>query len=278
MKKFYTEKYGSLRFFHTLTDSPDPAKFERHCHNKYELIYVLRGKGKYIVESAEYPLSPNTVLLLRPYEYHYVCPEKATPYERYVIHFSEKLLLDATKYLSIVQSNKSNGTGIYFPSDSITPSIRTQFETVDLEQISDIEKNAAFPSRAETLLRTSVNQILLFLSYLNPNSPNETEKEWIGNVMRYLNENLSSDISLDDTARRFFVSKYHLCHSFKEHMGVSLFSYLTTKRIALAEQLLEDGLPATEVSERVGFGDYSVFYRAYRKQTGKSPSKAKVKS
>ena len=56
---------------------------------------------------------------------------------------------------------------------------------------------------------------------------------------------------------------------------MSVFSYLATKRIALAEQLLEDGLPANEVAERVGFHDYSVFYRAYKKTTGRSPSQVK---
>lgn len=277
MKKFLTEKYGHLRFQHSLAETPNPGKFERHCHNSFELIYVLRGEGKYIVESVEYPLVPNTILLLRPYEYHYVCPQKDKPYERYVIHFSHELLLDAVENLSILQSLGNNGTGVYFPCESIGSLIQSQFEMLDLDFVADGEKSTAFPTRAETLLRTAVNQILLFLSYLKPDSPNENEKEWIGSVMRYLNENLSEDISLEDTAKRFFVSKYHLCHVFKEHTGISLFSYLTTKRIALAEQLLEDGVPASEVADRVGFRDYSVFYRAYRKQTGKSPSKAKIK-
>jgi AraC-like DNA-binding protein len=58
-------------------------------------------------------------------------------------------------------------------------------------------------------------------------------------------------------------------------MGVSIFSYLTTKRIALAQQMLEDGTPAVDAAYQVGFGDYSVFYRAYRKITGESPAKTK---
>ena len=54
-----------------------------------------------------------------------------------------------------------------------------------------------------------------------------------------------------------------------------MFSYLTTKRIALAQQHLEEGMPAIRVAESVGFRDYSVFYRAYKKITGESPSRAK---
>ena len=272
------QKFEHIHVYHTMTEFPDASKFERHCHNSFELIYVLRGKGKYVVEGVEYPLAPNTILLLRPNEYHYVCPQESTPYERYVIHFDEEILFGATKTLSIIQATETGTAGIYFPHDSIDPMIRSQFEITNIDFSADDKQASARPSRAETLFRTMTNQALILLSYCKPNVPTAGENEWMSAVMRYLNEHLSDSISLEEIAHRFFVSKYHLCHSFKEHMGVSLFSYLTTKRIALAEQLLEDGLPATEVAERVGFGDYSVFYRAYRKQTGKSPSKTKVKT
>lgn len=277
MKKFVTNQYGVVRFHHSRTDTPNPEEFERHCHNSYELIYVVHGNGKYIVEGSEYPLCPNTVLFLRPYEYHYVCPEPTATYERYVVHFSGDLLLDASEELSFVKPQQSANNGIYFPSESVPSMIRTQFETLDLDFISDTEKSEISPTRAETVLRTVVNQILILLSYMQADLPQKAETKWVGEIMRYLNENLSQDISLEETARHFFVSKYHLCHTFREHTGISVFSYLTTKRIAQAEQLLEDGIPAADVAYRVGFRDYSVFYRAYRKLTGESPSKAKGK-
>lgn len=277
IRSFITEKYGRVHYHHARTDSPSVEKFERHCHNGFELIYVVRGDGKYIVEGTEYPLCPNTVLLLRPYEYHYVCPASDCPYERYVIHFSEDLLIDAAQTLSIVQTPTASGTGVYFPKEEVSLLIRSQFETLDLDLMSDGDKASAIPSRAETILRTTVNQILIFLSFLQSNTPKATENEWVADVMRYLNENLAQEITLEETARHFFVSKYHLCHTFREHTGVSVFSYLNTKRIALAEQLLEDGITAADVAFRVGFRDYSVFYRAYKKITGESPSRTKRK-
>lgn len=167
--------------------------------------------------------------------------------------------------------------GVYFPKEEVSLLIRSQFEMLDLDLMSDGDKASAIPSRAETILRTTVNQILIFLSFLQSNTPKATENEWVADVMRYLNENLAQEITLEETARHFFVSKYHLCHTFREHTGVSVFSYLNTKRIALAEQLLEDGITAADVAFRVGFRDYSVFYRAYKKITGESPSRTKRK-
>lgn len=275
MNRFKTEKYGRANYHHSNTAVPDPAAFERHCHSGYELIYVVRGSGKYIVESAEYPLLPNTVLLLRPYEYHYVCPGSDCAYERYVIHFSEEMFIDATKQISFVLPASFAKSGIYFPADTVSSEIRTQFELLDLSFFGSDITDPETPSRPETVFRIITNQILLLLSYLNPDAPQKAENELVGKIMQYLSEHLAEDVSLEEMSRHFFVSKYYLCHTFRSHMGVSIFSYLTTKRIALAQQMLEDGTPAVDAAYQVGFGDYSVFYRAYRKITGESPAKTK---
>jgi AraC-like DNA-binding protein len=79
-------------------------------------------------------------------------------------------------------------------------------------------------------------------------------------------------ITLEQTAKRFFISKYYLCHLFRKHTGVTVLSYLNSKRIALAQHLIASGEPPTEVAYRVGFQDYSTFYRAYKKATGRAPT------
>lgn len=275
MKLFHTEQYGRANCHHSCTENPDSEKFERHCHSSYELIYVIRGEGKYVVESAEYPLFPNTVLLLRPYEYHYVCPRSDCAYERYVIHFSEEMFIDATKSIPFINPQGVREPGIYFPHMEASEKIRAQFELLDLFIGGDGEGSTDSPTRIETLLRTTINQILLLLSFLQPDAPYPAENELVGSLMKYLNEHLTESISLEEMARSFFISKYHLCHTFRERTGTSVISYLTTKRIALAQQHLEDGIPAIRVAELVGFRDYSVFYRAYRKIVGQSPSHAK---
>lgn len=272
-----TERFKRTKFHHMQTEFPDPSKFERHCHDGFELIYVVRGYGKYIVEGAEYPLAPNTVLLLRPYEYHYVCPQNDCVYERYVIHFSQEMILESVRALSIVQASHKKTMGMYFPQETIDARIRGQFEILDLKVLDSTDSSGKLAPREDSLLRTMINQILIYLSYLQADQPQKEENEWVREVIYYLNENLSREISLEETARHFFVSKYHLCHVFRKYTGISVFSYVNAKRIALAEQLLAEGVAATEVADRIGYRDYSVFYRAYRKSTGKSPSASKAR-
>ena len=275
LTSFFTQHFGGASFYHSHSETPDAKRFERHCHNNYELIYVVKGKGKYVVESAEYPLLPNTVLLLRPYEYHYVCPQSDSAYERYVFHFSSNLFLDAADRLEMTNQNKTGSAGIYFSDDQTTPTVLSQLQMLNETLSSRPSALTEQPSRAETLLRITINQILILLSYLRADAPEDAENEWIAKVIRYLGNHMNEDISLEEMARHFFVSKYHLCHTFRNHTGTSIFSYLTTKRIALAQQYLEEGMPANDAADRVGFHDYSVFYRAYRKITGESPSRTK---
>lgn len=273
-----TQRYGSTKFHHSCSEHPNTEKFERHCHSGYELIYVVKGAGKYVVESAEYPLYPNTVLFLRPYEYHYVCPDADCTYERYVIHFSGEVLYDAVQRLSMMRPSEQLHNGVYFPADAIHHHIRSQFTTLSLDCFFQSVQNEEEQALYETVLQSAINQILILLSYHQSGDVPSARNAWVGSVIRYLNENIDTHLSLEDIARHFFVSKYHLSHTFLEHTGISVMSYLNTKRVALAEQLLEDGISASVVAERVGFRDYSVFYRAYRKITGESPAKTKRKS
>ena len=91
-------------------------------------------------------------------------------------------------------------------------------------------------------------------------------------VIKYLNDHIDKNISLDYLAKKFFVSKYYLCRAFKKHNGISVHGYINQKRVTYAKQLIEQGETASGAAYKVGFGDYSAFYRAYVKVTGKSPT------
>ena len=253
-----------LNFGKSLTEKPDPASFERHCHTKYELLYIVQGCGKCIVEGCEYPLSDGAVFILRPFEYHYVCPDPGSPYERYVLNFKESVLSDAVRTLPIL-SEKGQGVCFSEHSDSNFCNAIKNIEPF-------FEMHGSKSAQSEAMVISLTNQLLLLLDSESPRGEAAAENSLINGIIDYLNENLAEKLSLDETAKRFFISKYYLCRLFKRHTGVSLQSYLSSKRIARARHLLATGERATSVAYSVGFHDYSSFYRAYVKETGKPPS------
>ena len=52
-----------------------------HCHDKYEILYVTEGSGKYIVEGAEYPIKPRSLMIFPPLMYHCASVDAGTVYE-----------------------------------------------------------------------------------------------------------------------------------------------------------------------------------------------------
>ena len=94
--------------------------------------------------------------------------------------------------------------------------------------------------------------------------------EKILSILNYLNEHLTESISIDDLSSRFYLSRYYLMHTFKEQTGYSIGSYLSTKRLSLAKELILSGKPITDVCYECGFKNYSTFSRI-QKCFGESP-------
>ena len=94
-------------------------------------------------------------------------------------------------------------------------------------------------------------------------------------ILRYLSEHLTEPVSIDDLAARFFVSKYHMMRQFRVQTGYTIHGYLTGKRLMRARAMIAAGTPVLQAGEESGFGDYSAFLRAYRKQFGAAPNQEK---
>ena len=266
MSYFYLQEYRELRISRCSFDCSEKQKFELHCHNNYELIYILQGEGKYVVEGVEYPLHPHALLLMHPYEYHYVCPKPDVIYDRVVIHFDADILPPFLREHKMLCEHYGN----YFPLKSITNPLRGAYELLNaLVPLS----NGGFESNDETeaFARATVIQILLLLTKETPEKTISPESDTVLRVIEYLNAHLCEELSLEDLSKEFFVSKYHLSRIFHQQTGASIFTYLNTKRMALAQQMIAGGENATSVALKLGFKDYSTFYRAYRKQMGFSP-------
>ena len=77
--------------------------------------------------------------------------------------------------------------------------------------------------------------------------------EKILSILTYLNAHLTEDLSIDDLASRFYLSRSYLMHTFKAQTGYTIGGYLLTKRLFLAKELIAAGTPITEVCYSCGF-------------------------
>ena len=256
--------YG-CSFSYNVSEMTEKKQTISHCHNEYEILFILNGSGRYIVEGREYPIRPRTLMLISPLAYHAVELDKGITYERYVISFSVHNLIDRVRKILSTFFSEENECSVYFSSESINSFIGQHIDRFEnMLNLPEEKRDVYFDlliSELVVLLCTSKKEVISY---------NEDE---IGiRVIKYLNDHIDKNISLDYLAKKFFVSKYYLCRAFKKHNGISVHGYINQKRVIYAKQLIEQGETASGAAYKVGFGDYSAFYRAYVKVTGKSPT------
>ena len=88
----------------------------------------------------------------------------------------------------------------------------------------------------------------------------------------YVNDHLTEDISVPQLAEHFYLSASQFNRVFRQATGAAPWDYITKKRLTAAKELLKNGVSAQEAAENCGFRDYSVFYRAYTKHFGCTPT------
>ncbi len=256
---------GEFSYSYGASPVPPSDLNTRHCHDNYELLYVIDGDGKYIIEGREYPLRSHTLVVIPPLEYHYVDISPDASYERCVIRFRDSDVLPECREILSMFAKKDGEDEYFYISDMSEPAFTAIFEQLEYaENIPDAHR--AF------YISSLVSNLLLLLSVTERDKVTYDNAELGARVIKYLNEHIEKDVSLDKLAKRFFVSKYYLCRAFKKHNGISVHGYINQKRVMYAKQLIEGGESASSAAYRVGFGDYSAFYRAYVKILGKAPT------
>lgn len=98
------------------------------------------------------------------------------------------------------------------------------------------------------------------------------ERNPLTEIVRYIDQNYPSDLSLQEVAGKFYVSREYISRKFKQEYGINFSDYIGSVRIEKAKQLMHNpGLKLAQISEMVGFHDVKYFSKVFKKQTGCSP-------
>ena len=152
-----------------------------------------------------------------------------------------------------------------------TVPIRGTFEAVDLlplfKRLEDEYFSAVKNPFAPAGLFYSI------LGSLNPLRSDKRDGETAGEIEKFIMENFASpSFLLDDIKKKFNFSTEYLIKIFSARFLKTPHQYVTALRIKRAKQLMLSseksiGLIAAEC----GYGDYSVFYKNFKNETGMSP-------
>ncbi|MDP4097364.1 response regulator [Paenibacillus sp. P96] len=104
------------------------------------------------------------------------------------------------------------------------------------------------------------------------------EKRAIRDIIKYIEQHYTSELSLQDIAGRFFVSREYISRKFKQEFGINFSDYLSKYRIDKAKLLmLNPNLKISQIAEMVGIHDVKYFSKVFKKQEGVSPKEYRHK-
>lgn len=95
------------------------------------------------------------------------------------------------------------------------------------------------------------------------------------NTMRFISENYNQKLSMKEIACMSHCSVTYLSRIFKQYVGMTVYDYITTIRIAKAQIMLREGKSVTEACFSSGFNDCSNFINKFKRATNETPSEFK---
>lgn len=268
------EKRGYLledfRLFHLKDDRG--TKVDYHYHEFCKLVLLLSGSGSYIVEGRRYTLKSGDIVLVGSRCVHKPEFEEGISYERIILYISPALLAASSTERFSLESVFSGARGhVLRPSEEARRRCRSLAEELEGEMADD-------SGEGEILSRCTLLRLLIEIdrearrTEAEMPKPTAPQDEKILAILRYMESHLDEDISIDDLAARFYISKYHMMRKFREETGTSIHNYLSDKRLLSARDMIREGVSATDACFRCGFRSYSAFSRAYGKFFGETPT------
>lgn len=269
--QYNLEKTGYLKENFRLFHINDQTKkdFSYHYHDFHKIIVFISGKVTYHIEGKAYHLKPRDILLVSQGAIHKPEIDPSVPYERYIFWIRDDL---SCQELNTCFQKANDRSFNLVRADSAL-----QERLKDL--LPEIEQTLQNKHFGDTVLRDALfTQFMIYINRIflrtssSPDKKTYSSDTQVEQLLKYINRNLSENLSIDQLAERFFLSKYHMMRKFKNETGYTIHNYITSKRLLMARSLISQGMPIMKAAQASGFHDYTTFVRAYKKQFGKAPS------
>lgn len=221
----------------------------------YQMIYMYRGRGEFLVDGIQRSYDAGHLILYRPGEeqdYTYRCEERP---EAFWIHFTGSKAGELLEKFSI-------RTGYVGESSMLKHMFQEIIKELQLKK-----------DGYETMVAGEFCKMLVWISRMQKAGTGEyREGIHLERLILHLNQSYQNAWSVEEMARCCGFSTSYFGHIFKKTMGVSPMQYLTELRMAKAKDLLlEEGMTIAEVADLVGYRDPLYFSRVFKRMVGIPP-------
>ena len=167
--------------------------------------------------------------------------------------------------------------------------LKTNIQDVKNEkQLLGLYRNIAFSSRkGDTAYLLVLSGLYRFIAYLLENYGIDrlerdlsVKEQNFRKIIKMIDSKYMSNVSAEELANVIGYEKTYVYRMFKEMLSISPQKYIAYRRIYEAMQYLKSGGHESleEIAAKVGFIDYSVFYRTFKSLAGMTPNEYREKA
>ncbi len=248
-----------------------------------EFIFIDDGKLKITINGVVYHVKKNDLVILRPGERNIIewdnenCVQPHVHFDFIDYKDKEKVTVSMT---GIENMNKEQLTYFrkdFFKENDINiPSVIHLKEPLLIKNVlyQIINEFTYKRSESQIILQGLMTQLIGFVLRENSSSDigDETSSE-LDTVIVFMNENLDSNLDLEDFATKLKISKWSLIQLFNRRYGTSPMKYYNNLRHLRAKDLIMySPAPINRISEEMGFNEPQTFSRWFKNIDGNFPS------
>ena len=222
-----------------------------HCHEFYEIEYVISGDGDYTVDGERYSVGRGMFFLMTPANFHEVRGEGCRGYN---VMFSERACDNELLARCIVGKQHS----VF----SVNEDDRAIFEAF----FEELCKNQSSPLYSSCLLNAILHKILSY------GQNDQSRPDYVARAILYLLGHFRENPSLCDVAAHVGYTPTYFSAVFKRDVGESYKEYLDRLRFDYAKKLIMSSrLSIVQICKESGFDDYPNFIRRFKARFSLSP-------
>ncbi len=274
MSSEHYEKKGYLledfRLFHLW--GAQGVKAEFHYHEFCKLLLLVSGTGGYSADGQRYLLQRGDVELLGSRCVHRPEFDPEAPYERIILYIDPEFLRrSSTPDCDLLECFSGSQGHVLRPGSALRQRLSNLALALERELSTEAYGRVILSGGILLRMLVEIGRELHRQDAQRP-APIRPSNNRILELLEYIDSHISDDLSIDHLADHCYMSKYHMMRLFRSETGQSIGSYITTRRLTLARDLISRGMSATESCFHVGFGSYSSFSRAYLRHFGATPT------
>lgn len=256
-----------------------------HFHNAYEIALILKGNGRRIVGDSVDSFADGDLTIMPPFMPH----ANYTESKHHVVNIDKSLHAIVVYFLPHWFDSPLYNSIDFIPIRNLFSHLKRGIRVTGsshqkiIEMLKEISKT---DGGINTLLIifNIINElsILKEYSYLassiyNLNS-NDDSIEKINKIYKYVMENFTNKISLEEVSEIAFMTPPAFCKYFKNKTNKTFSNFVNEIRIGYACELLMQGnSDIANIAFHSGFNNFTSFNKNFKKFMNTTPSDYKIK-